>query len=91
MLIFVLVKPATFSYQIILDYEVENEYRCFVISENSNRIKLDLNRTLKGLIIGERFPKIYDEVVKGFAKLKNIELYKNNFQPGVGYNLVKYV
>ena len=73
-----------------LDYENENECRCFVISEVDGRIKIDLGTTLKGIIIGDRFPPIYDFILDKFTQKMNIELHKLDFREGIGYSLVKY-
>lgn len=73
-----------------IDYEVENEYRCYAISENSNRIKFDLKKILRVLIIGERCPEIYNDVIKQHYENQDIKIYKNYFQPGIGYKLIRY-
>jgi len=71
-----------------IDYEIENECRCYAISENNHRIELDLQKILKGIIIGDRFPEIYDEVV--IQHFSEIDLYKIEYLSGVGYRLINY-
>jgi len=71
-----------------LDFEIENESRCFVVSDENNRIDLDLDKIMKGLIIGDRCPPIFNDIIK--QNCKGIDLHKANFQAGLGYSLIEY-
>ena len=73
------------------DYQNENECRCFAFSESNERIKIDLNTTLKGIIIGDRFPPVYEFILGEFAQKMNIELHKLDYRSGLGYTSVKYI
>jgi Protein of unknown function (DUF2971) len=72
------------------DYVNENEVRCFVISKNTERIKINLNEIIKGIIIGDRFPCIYDFIINDFAEKMKIDFFKLDYQKGVGYHIVRY-
>lgn len=71
-----------------LDYETEDECRSFIISNDINRFEIDLNVIIKGIIIGDRFPKVYDNLIINFSDSIKIDLYKLNFTPGLGYDAI---
>ena len=73
-----------------LDYETEDECRSFIISKENNRFEIDLKVIIKGLIIGDRFPDVYNDLIENFSDSMNINLYKLEFTPGLGYDAIPW-
>ena len=47
-----------------LDWRDENEFRIVIFYENRNRIYMPINNAIEGVIIGDKFPRLYIPVLK---------------------------
>jgi len=67
------------------DYRDEDEYRFVVYNDLEDYIYLPIDDCIKGLILGERFPDIYGELVLSFSNQLNIECRRIKWHNGKPY------
>ena len=67
-----------------LDYKDENEFRIILVQENENNlykdILIDISNSLKFIILGDRFPKVYLPTIKELSSKLNIDCKKLHWE-----------
>lgn len=61
------------------DFRDENEYRIVLIDwddDNNSDIYIDLQGVIRGVIMGERFKKVYEQLLKNLVSDLNASLYR---------------
>jgi hypothetical protein len=61
------------------DFGDENEYRIVLIDWNNSRnndIYINIQKIIRGIIVGERFHKVYEELIRNLATNLNVNLYR---------------
>ncbi len=61
------------------DFEDESEYRIVLIDWNDSRnndIYINIQKIIRGVILGERFHKVYEELIRNLATNLNVNLYR---------------
>lgn len=73
-----------FLFQKHLDYKDENEFRIILVQKNEmNRYKdilIDISDSLKFIILGDRFPKVYLPTIKDLSSKLNIACKKLHWE-----------
>lgn len=63
-----------------VDFEAETEYRIIIETDDSKDKFIDINDSLIGIVVGERFPKAYKNIV-GSEEIGYSELHYQNGHP----------
>ena len=63
-----------------VDFEAETEYRIIIETDDSKDKFIDINDSLVGIVVGERFPKAYKNMVGG-EEIEYSELHYQNGCP----------
>lgn len=66
------------------DYKDESEYRIVVLKKNGNFDYINIETLLKGIIIGDKCPSIYDDLIIKFSKKYSVNarrLYWSDWAP----------
>lgn len=73
-----------FLFQKDLDYQDENEFRIVLIKRNleksSQKHFIDISNSLKLIILGDKFPKVYLPTVKDLSSKLNIKYKKLHWE-----------
>jgi len=72
-----------------VDYRDESEYRIIVIDEKSEDFFIDIKKCIIGIILGDRFPKIYFPIISSFCEKYKIRAWKLTFW-NCRYNLKEF-
>lgn len=67
------------------DYRDEDEYRFVVYNNTEDYIYLPIDKCIKGLILGERFPNIYSDLIIDFSNQLRIECKRLKWHNGKPY------
>lgn len=70
-----------------MDYKDEHEYRIILLTKGDraleeNGIYINIESSLKGIILGDRFPKVYYSLVKDICKNLKIKLKYFHYEAG---------
>ncbi len=74
----------------VLDYRDENEFRLFLVKENiecDSMIDIDISKSLKYIIVGAKFPKVYYPLIKSFGEKFKIPYKKLHWESNKFYML----
>lgn len=67
-----------------LDYKDENEFRIILVQKNENNHQIsnliDISNSLKFIILGDKFPKVYLPTIKDLSSKLNIEYKKLHWE-----------
>jgi hypothetical protein len=56
-----------------IDYKDENEYRIIVHDPDDNFEELDISKSVKAVILGDRFPVVYEKAIEDLCKELDVE------------------
>ena len=67
------------------DYRDENEYRIVFYLSNFGSIFVDIKDSLKGIILGDNFNRIYLRIIEEYVKDNNLFCYRDTWKNGDSY------
>lgn len=68
------------------DFQDENEYRIVLVDWKDNKnndIYIDMQGIIRGVILGERFHIVYEDIIKSLVSNLNADLYRIFYAPNV--------
>lgn len=69
------------------DYRDENEYRIVYCIGDSGNIFVDIKDSLKGIVLGDSFNKLYLGIIKDYVINNNLFCYQTSWDSGEPYTL----
>ena len=67
-----------------IDYKDENEYRLVVLEKDNIIDYISIKNSLKVIILGDAFPKVYYPIIQGICEEYSVGLYINHYESGEG-------